>query len=154
MINKIAVLNAEKALFNLILSRNLSLQYDAEVKKIINVYVQDDEIRNIMNVFEMTAEDFEIIYNHLLNSLEFFDLIYTDEIPCLFATAVLLNMQSVIAIANRMHYCDKTAPNRHENLIENANLSANLFFKEQSVRQNIASIHHFCRNGIFDNLRK
>ena len=67
MINKIAVLNAEKALFNLILSRNLSLQYDAEVKKIINVYVQDDEIRNIMNVFEMTAEDFEIIYNHLLN---------------------------------------------------------------------------------------
>ena len=153
MINKIAILDAEKILFNSILSRNVFLKYDTEIKKIINVYVQDDEIRNIMNVFDMKAEDFEIIYAHLLNSLEFSDLIYAVETPCLFATAVLLNLQSIIAIANRINYSFLKDKNRRENLIENTDLSANLFFKEQAVKQNIASIQHFCRNGIFCCLR-
>ncbi len=154
MINKIAILNAEKTLFNSILSRNSSQQYDTEIKKIINTYTKDDEIRNIMDVFKITEEDFNVIYTYILNSFEFSDLIYTDETPCLFATAVLLDMQSVIAIANRIRYCTKTDKNRHDILIENADLTANLFFKEQAVRQNIVSVQYFCRNGIFCSLRK
>lgn len=154
MINNNAVLDAEKDLFNSVLSQNMQKKYDSEIKEIIKVYANDDEIKNIMNVFELTADDFEIIYNHLLNSLDFYDLIYVQEIPCLFATAVILDLQCVIALANRIYHNAKINENRHQILLESADFSAHAFFLEHAVRQNIASVRHFCRNGICCRLRK
>lgn len=154
MINKTAVLQAEKILFNSILSQNILKKYDNEVKKIIEVYTNDDEIKNLIDIFNLTTDDFENIYIHLLNSFEFCNLIYVQDTPCLFATALMLNIPSIISMANRIYYNLQKNNNRHEILIESADLTARIFFHEQSIQQNIASIQHFCRNGIYCNLRK
>lgn len=154
MIDKTAVLDAEKMLFNSILSRDILREHKYDIQQIIKVYTEDDEIKNIMQVFNLTATDFEIIYNHILESLEFNDLIFTAGEPCLFATALLLDLSSVTAIANKISFSSKTSKDRHKYLLESAIFSARAFFLEHAVKQNIASVQHFCRNGIYEKLRK
>ena len=66
MIEKTAVLAAETTLFNSVLSGNLLRKSEDDISEIIKVYIQDAEVKNLMNVFNLTAGDFEIIYYHVV----------------------------------------------------------------------------------------
>ena len=154
MIEKTAVLAAETTLFNSVLSGNLLRKSEDDISEIIKVYIQDAEVKNLMNVFNLNAGDFEIIYYHVFESLFFRDLLFVEDKPCLFATALILNLSSVVAIANRVYYNTKTSKDRHDCLVEAANFSAHAFFNEHAIRQNIVSVQYFCRNGIVQNLRQ
>ena len=153
MINRNAVLEAEKNLFNSFLSGDLLKKYDSDIQQIIKVYSADAEIKNIMQVFKLTAADFKIIYNHLLNSYEFDNLIFLGEVPCLLATAILLDIQSVLAMANRIAYSSQIEKRREFHLIEHADFVARFFFNKYAVMQKIVSIQYFCRDGICCRLR-
>ena len=150
---------------------------------IVEIYVQDEEIKNIMQVYDLTENDFQVIYYHLFDSYEFHELLFVENEyqsakhllfvkpptgqtnapaeqngvgqplfvenePCLFATALLLDLNSIIAIANRVK-SDKS-----KNLLEAISVVGQTFFYEHAVQQNIVSVQHFCRNGICDKLKK
>ena len=79
MIEKTAVLTAETTLFNSVLSGNLLRKSEDDISEIIKVYIQDAEVKNLMNVFNLTAGDFEIIYYHVFESLFFRDLLFVED---------------------------------------------------------------------------
>ena len=54
MINAAAILEAEKDLYNSVLNRDFSRDIKADIQQIIKVYVQDEEIKNIMQVYGLT----------------------------------------------------------------------------------------------------
>ncbi|MBR1967338.1 MAG: hypothetical protein IKA22_12095 [Lentisphaeria bacterium] len=149
MIDRIPVLNAEKILFNSVLSGNLFCKPEENIQAIIGTYIKDNEIKNIMQVFNLTKTDFENIYYHIFSSFDFYNLIYLKNIPCLFATALILDYNSINTIAGRVNFVA-----RKKYLLENAHLSAVAFFKTEAVKQNIVSVEYFCRNGVYDKLRK
>lgn len=146
MINAAIILEAEKDLFNSVLNRDFSHNIKTDIQKIIEVYIQDEEVKNIMQVFNLSEKDFQIIYYYLFNSYEFCELFFVRYEPCLFATALFLDLNSMIAIGNRI----KTDKNLHEAV----NIIGQTFFYEHAIKQHIVSVQHFCRNGIFDKLKK
>ena len=62
MINAAVILEAEKDLYNSVLNRDFSRDIKADIQQITSVYVQDEEIKNIMQVYGLTENDFQIIY--------------------------------------------------------------------------------------------
>jgi hypothetical protein len=153
MINKTAVIDAEKNLFNSMLSGKIFEKNESEISRIIETYANDDEIKNIMEVFELTFDDFKIIYKYLLHSSEISGLIFLDEVPCLMATAVMLDIDSLLSMANRIYCSLPIKQDRYEVLIDSAYTAAHIFFMKHAVMQNVVSIQYFCRNGICRNLR-
>ena len=148
MINAAVILNAEKDLYNSVLNRDFSRDIKTDIQKIVEIYVQDEEIKNIMQVYDLTKNDFQVIYYHLFASYEFHELLFVGDEPCLFATALLLDLNSIIAIANRVK-ADKS-----KNLLEAISVVGQTFFYEHTVKQQVVSVQHFCRNGICDKLKK
>ena len=148
MINAAVILEAEKDLYNSVLNRDFSRDIKADIQQITSVYVLDEEIKNIMQVYGLTENDFQIIYYHIFDSYEFHELLFVRDEPCLFATALLLDLNGIIAIANRI----KTDKNKR--LTETVNSISQIFFHEHAVKQHIVSVQHFCRNGICDKLKK
>ena len=61
MINAAVILNAEKDLYNSVLNRNFSRDIKTDIQKIVEIYVQDEEIKNIMQVYDLTENDFQVI---------------------------------------------------------------------------------------------
>ena len=154
MINRAAVLKAEKILFNSVLSSNLVRNPEHDIQEIIKVYIEDAEVINIMQNFNLTANDFAIIYYHIFDSLEFRELLFVEDSPCLFATGLITDLQSMIIIGNRTFNKNQTTFDNHQCLLESADFAASRFFQEHAVKQNIVSVQHFCRNGINAKLRK
>ena len=61
MINAAVILNAEKDLYNSVLNRDFSRDIKTDIQKIVEIYVQDEEIKNIMLVYDLTENDFQVI---------------------------------------------------------------------------------------------
>ena len=61
MINAAVILEAEKDLYNSVLNRDFSQDIKADIQQITSVYVQDEEIKNIMQVYGLTENDFQVI---------------------------------------------------------------------------------------------
>ena len=61
MINAAVILNAEKDLYNSVLNRDFSRDIKTDIQKIVEIYVQDEEIKNIMQVYDLTENDFQVI---------------------------------------------------------------------------------------------
>ena len=78
MINAAVILNAEKDLYNSVLNRDFSRDIKTDIQKIVEIYVQDEEIKNIMQVYDLTENDFQVIYYHLFNSYEFHELLFVE----------------------------------------------------------------------------
>ena len=148
MINAAVILNAEKDLYNSVLNRDFSQDIKTDIQKIVEIYVQDEEIKNIMQVYDLTENDFQVIYYHLFDSYEFHELLFVEDEPCLWATALLLDLNSIIAIANRVK------SDKNKNLIEAISVVGQSFFYEHAIQQHIVSVSHFCCNGICDKLKK
>ena len=147
MINAAVIFEAEKDLYNSVLNRDFSRYIKADIQQITSVYVQDEEIKNIMQVYGLTENDFQIIYYQIFDSYEFHELLFVRDEPCLFATALLLDLNSIIAIANRIKI------DKNKRLTETLNSIGQTFFYKHAVKQHIVSVQHFCRNGICDKLR-
>ena len=78
MINAAVILNAEKDLYNSVLNRDFSRDIKTDIQKIVEIYVQDEEIKNIMQVYDLTENDFQVIYYHLFASYEFHGLLFVE----------------------------------------------------------------------------
>ena len=59
MINAAVILNAEKDLYNSVLNRDFSRDIKTDIQKIVEIYMQDEEIKNIMQVYDLTENDFQ-----------------------------------------------------------------------------------------------
>ena len=156
MIKKKPVLNAEKKLFNSALCKIIEHNPENEIKKIIGVYVQDEEIKALMQQYKLTQEDFEKCYTLLFDEYDYRELIFLDDEPCLFITALLLSLDNIITFGHWTVFGREIRGNaaRMHHMEKDIRLIADSFFRKNALQQKIVSIEYYRRDGVADKLKK
>ena len=144
--DKDAVIDAERTLFGMVydgknIFSDTALQ---EIRRIIAVYIQDNNVQDFMCRNNLNRCDFEYIYDVLLYCTEYFEYFYVGELKCLFPTAVLLDEKVI-------DFMESYFQNYHkfENifwkdfLTKTAMEGAELFFRREAVRQNIVERDYY-----------
>lgn len=119
-------------------------EIESEIRKIIDAYVLDSEVKSFMRTYDITQRDFEYMFYELFSVIDFFEYIYIGKIKCLFPTAVLLDDECIhfmgIYLGNRNKFTDKTW---HEILLLTAMECGKLFFNREAVKQNIVDKNYY-----------
>ena len=119
-------------------------EINLEIRKIINVYVQYDEVKSFMQKYDVVQHDFEYMYYVLFSVSDFFEYLYVGKIKCLFPTAVLLDEKVMKFMETHFEYRHKFINETREDFLNITAMNVgNLFFRTEAVKQNIVDRDYY-----------